>query len=116
MEHPEVNQAADRLISAIRETETYREYHNLRQGVMADAESRALLRRYSQAQSGLQMAALAGMEPRQEDVDAFERLSTLLYTDDLLTDYLLAQMKVQKLVAELLERITQDVGLDVPVS
>lgn len=116
MDFPEVYRAADQLMAAIRETETYREYQALRESVMGDAESRALLRRYSQAQSGLQMAALAGMQPRQEDVEAFERLSALLYADDLLTDYLLAQMKVQKLVAGLLERITQEVGLDVPIS
>lgn len=115
MELPEVNQAADRLIKALRETEAYREYQTLRESVMADSESRALLRRYAQLQSGLQMAALAGIEPAQEDTDAFERLSGLLYADELLTEYLLAQMKVQRLVGELLEKITRDVGLEVPV-
>lgn len=116
MEYPQVNQAAETLIGAIRETEMYQAYQSLREHVMASDESRALLHIYTQTQSRLQMAALAGIEPRQEDTEAFEKLSGLLYADDLLTEYLLTQMKVQKMVAELWERITNDVGLDVPLS
>lgn len=116
MENEKLKKAAEELVCALHETDTYREYASLRESVMADAENRVLLRRFTEAQTALQMAALAGHEPREEDTAQFERLSTLLYSADDMTDYLLAQMKVQKMVAELLERITRDVGIDIPLS
>ena len=59
------------------------------------------------------MAALAGSDPRDEDAAEFERLSTLLYQSEELTDFLLARMRVQRLVASTMERLTREVGLDI---
>ena len=61
------------------------------------------------------MAALSGSEPREEDTRAFEQLSALLYESEEASEYLLAQMKVQQLVAQLLEKITREAGLDIPL-
>ena len=116
MENERLQKAVEELVCALHETETYREYASLRESIMADAENRVLIRRFTEAQTALQMAALAGHAPREEDTAQFEKLSALLYSGDEMTDYLLAQMKVQKMVAELLERITRDVGIDIPLS
>lgn len=116
MDNQKLRQAAEGLIEALHATETYQEYASLRESVLADAENRALLRRFTEVQTALQMAALSGHEPRQEDAAQFEKLSALLYSSDEMTDYLLAQMKVQKMVAELLDQITREVGIDIPLS
>lgn len=112
----DVRLAADRLSEAIKETESYQTYAALRENVLSDAENRALLKRFYSAQTALQMTSLAGKQPTEEEQTQFERISQLMYSSDELTDYLLAQMKVQKMVAELLEHITRDVGLDLPIS
>ena len=50
------------------------------------------------------MAAAAGVEPRGEDEDEFERLSALLYESAEVSDYLLARMNAQRLAAAVMER------------
>lgn len=109
----EVLTAADALLAAIRQTETYARYTAAREQVMADETNRALLRRFAQAQTALQMAALAGVEAGEEDASAFEKLSSLLYASPECSDYLLAQMSVQQLVGGVLEKVTQGAGLDI---
>lgn len=113
MTTPEVQQAANALLEAIRHTECYRRYAALKESGMADEGNRALLRRFTSAQTALQMAAIAGAEAKEEDTLAFEQLSALLYANPEITDYLLAQMQVQQLAASVMEMISKEVGLDV---
>ena len=119
-----LRRAADELLSALHETESWKRYAALRESVMADEGTAALLRRFAAAQSALQMAALSGSEPREEDTRAFEQLSALLYESEEASEYLkdvpmekfyMAQMKVQQLVAQLMEKITREAGLDIPL-
>ena len=107
----EVVRAADELLNALRRTSAFQEYEQLKKSVMADEVNRRLLERFMRAQSALQMAAMAGSEPRQEDQAEFEKLSALLYQSPEVTDYLLAQMKVQQMVAQTLGRITDEAGI-----
>ena len=108
-----VVQATDQLLDALRATEAFTRYAALKQSVMADDVNRRLLERFTRAQTALQMAAIAGSEPRAEDASDYERLSALLYQSEELTDYLLSQMRVQQLVASTMERLTREVGLDI---
>lgn len=107
----ELQQAADALLDAFRRTEAFQTYDTLQKSVMADEVNRRLLARFTRAQSALQMAAMAGSEPREEDTREFEKLSALLYENEEIADYLLAQMKVQQMVAELLDGITREAGI-----
>ena len=109
----EVAQAADALLAALRNTETFQTYEELKKSVMADEVNRRLLDRFMRAQSALQMAAMAGSEPREEDTAEFEKLSALLYQSPEVTDFLLAQMKVQQLVAQTMSRITGEAGISI---
>lgn len=110
---PEVQQATDALLNALRHTETFQSYAQLKESVMANESSRALIRRFSSAQTALQLAALAGAEAKEEDTLAFEQLSALVYVNPELSDYLLAQMKVQQLAAAVMEQITKEADLDI---
>jgi len=109
----EVRLAADALLKALKNTEDFQQYEALRQNVMADEVNRRLLERFTRAQSSLQLSAMAGSEPREEDTCEFERLSALLYQSPEVTDYLLAQMRVQQLVAATMEKLTQEAGIHV---
>lgn len=111
----EVAQAADALLDALRRTETFQTYEALKKSVLADEVNRRLLDRFMRAQSALQMAAMAGSEPREEDTAEFEKLSALLYQSPEVTDFLLAQMKVQQLVAQTMSRITGEAGISIDI-
>lgn len=112
---PEVAQAADVLLTTLRNTETFQTYDALKSSVMADEVNRRLLERFMRAQSALQMAAMAGSEPREEDTAEFEKLSALLYQSPEVTDFLLAQMRVQQLVAQTMSRITGEAGISIDI-
>lgn len=107
----EVSKAADHLLDALKKTDAFVQYDALRQSVLADEVNRRLLDRFARAQSALQLAAIAGSEPKEEDACEFEKLSALLYDSPEITDYLLAQMKVQQLVASTMEKLTREAGI-----
>jgi len=107
----EVSRAADQLLDALKNTEAFVQYDELRKTVLADEVNRRLLDRFARAQSALQLAAISGHEPREEDAGEFEKLSALLYDSPEITDYLLAQMKVQQLVAATMEKLTREAGI-----
>ncbi len=107
-----LDEAIECLANVLRETEDYRTYKALREAVLADEASAALLRRYQSAQTALQLNALTGNEPSPEDISAFEGLSALLYANADTADYLLAQMRMQQLVAEVMKRLTSAAGLE----
>ena len=109
----ELERATEQLLDALRQTEEYTRYAGLKQSVMADAENRALLKRFLRAQTAVQMSALSGTQASDEDTNAFEALSALVYASDELTDFLLSQMRVQQLVAHTMQRVTQEVGLEI---
>lgn len=111
----EVARAADELLTALRRTEAFTQYNRLKKTVLSDEVNRRLLERFTRAQAALQMAAMAGTEPREEDTAEFEKLSALLYQSEEVTEYLLAQMRAQQLVAETLERLTREVGINVDI-
>lgn len=112
---PMLEEAIARLADALKQTEDHRAYQALRDTVLEDDASAALLRRYQSAQMALQLDALAGKEPSAEDVTAFEGLSTLLYANPTTADYLLAQMRMQQLVAEIMKRLTEAAGLELTI-
>jgi len=115
MLNPQLAQAMQELTEALMQTDEYQRYTQLRESVLADAASSALLRRFQSAQTALQLAALSGREAAEEDAAAFEGLSGLLYANQETADYLLAEMQLQQLVAQLMQQLTQAAGLDVPL-
>ena len=107
-----LEEAITQLVKALKATEDYRQYQELRKTVLADEASCALLRRFQSAQTALQLAALAGREPSEEDTSAFEGLSGLLYANPDTADYLLSQMRMQQLVAQVMQKLTSAAGLE----
>ena len=107
--------AADALLGALRDTEAFQEYERLRKAVLADEVNQRLLERFTRAKTALQMAAVAGSEPKEEDAAEFEKLSALLYQSPDVTDYLLAQMRVQQLTASAMDRIMSAAGINIDI-
>ena len=68
MEHA----TAHRLAQEIRQSEEYQTYHALKEEVMADETTAALLKEYKKLQLRLQMAAVSGTQPDNDDMQRFQ--------------------------------------------
>ena len=79
---------------------------------MAEEANRALLKEYQRTQTRLQMAAVAGREAAEEDVQRFNRLTPLLYMNGDVAQYLVAQMRLQQLTGEVFQRVTAAAELE----
>ena len=108
--------AAHNLARAIRDSEEYRTYHGLKDEVMQDETTAALIREYKKLQVTLQMAAMSGQQPDQTDMQRFSGITTLLFGKPEVSQYLLAEMRLQQALADIFKIITDaaDIDLQLP--
>ena len=78
----------------------------------ADSTNRVLLEEYKRLQVQLQMsmAGAAGEMP-SEDMQRFQQLATLLYMNSDVQAYLLAEMQMQKTLADVFKILTEAAGV-----
>ncbi len=107
--------AAHRLAQEIRQSEEYQTYHHLKDEVMADETVAALIREYKKLQISLQMAAMASQQPDAEDMQRFSGISALLFGKPEVSQYLLAEMRLQQAMADIFKIITDAAGLDLSI-
>ena len=104
-----------RLAQEIRDSEEYRTYHELKESVMSDETTAALIREYRKLQMKLQMAAAGGQTPDAEDMQRFSGISTLLFSKQEVSNYLLAEMRLQQALADILRIVTEAADLDISI-
>ena len=102
-----------RLAQEIRDSEEYRTYHELKESVMSDETTAALIREYRKLQMKLQMAAAGGQTPDAEDMQRFSGISTLLFSKQEVSNYLLAEMRLQQALADIFKILTEAADVDV---
>jgi cell fate (sporulation/competence/biofilm development) regulator YlbF (YheA/YmcA/DUF963 family) len=104
--------AAYRLADEIRASEEYRTYHALKESVMGDETVAALIREYRKMQISLQMNVMAGKENDPEEVQRFSALSGLLFAKQEVSQFLLAEMRLQQAMADIMKIVTDAAGLE----
>ena len=104
-----------RLAQEIRDSEEYRTYHELKESVMSDETTAALIREYRKLQMKLQMAAAGGQTPDAEDMQRFSGISTLLFSKQEVSNYLLAEMRLQQALADIFRILTEAADVDMAV-
>ena len=105
--------SAHRLASDIRQSEEYQTYHRLKDDVMADETVAALIREYKKLQLSLQLAAMSGQQPDSDDMQRFSGISALLFGKTEVSQYLLAEMRLQQAMADIFKILTDAADLDV---
>ena len=105
--------SAHRLAADIRQSEEYQTYHRLKDDVMADETVAALIREYKKLQLSLQMAAMSGQQPDTDDMQRFSGISALLFGKPEVSQYLLAEMRLQQAMADIFKILTDAADLDV---
>ena len=104
--------AAYRLANEIKASEEYQTYHNLKGEVMADETVAALIREYKKLQISLQMAMMSGQQAEAEDMQRFQGISALLFAKPEVSQYLLAEMRLQQAMADIFKIITEAADID----
>lgn len=113
MNNSAIQTASDQLAAAIRRSEEYLVYKQLKDEVMADDTNKTLINEYQRLQTKLQMAAVTGADSTQDDVQRFQQLSALLMMNSVISQYFLAQMRVQQMMSEVFQTITQAADLEI---
>lgn len=105
-----------RLAQDIRDSEEYKTYHGLKGSVMADETTAALIREYRKLQVTIQMAAMTGRTPEAEGQQRFSGITTLLFSKPEVSQYLLAEMRLQQALADIFKIVTEaaDVEMGIP--
>ena len=101
-----------RLAQEIRDSEEYRTYHDLKETVMADETTAALIREYRKLQMTIQMSALSGTTANQEDMQRFSGISTLLFSKPEVSQFLLSEMRLQQALADIFRILTEAADVD----
>ena len=63
----------------------------------------------------MQMRVLSGQGLEGEDAQRFQSLNVLLFSDQRTSGYLLAEMRMQRMMAEVFETLTRAAGMDIPL-
>lgn len=108
---------AHRLASEIKRSDECVRLRELRERAYADETNRVLLEEYKRLQVQLQMSMVgaAGDMP-SEDMQRFQQLASLLYMNQDVQAYLMAEMQMQKTLADVFKILTEAAGVtfDVP--
>ena len=105
-----------KLAQDIRDSEEYKTYHALKDSVLSDETTAALIKEYRKLQMSIQMAAVSGTNADAEDMQRFSGISTLLFSKQEVSNFLLAEMRLQQALADIFKIVTEaaDVDLSIP--
>jgi cell fate (sporulation/competence/biofilm development) regulator YlbF (YheA/YmcA/DUF963 family) len=113
MWNTDIYTASGQLAAAIRKSDEYAVYKQLKDAVMADETNKVLINEYQRLQTKLQMAAVTGADSTADDVQRFQQLSGLLMMNASISQYLVAQLRVQQMMSEVFQTITQAAELEI---
>ena len=104
---------AHALARSLKETEEYREFKRLKELAYEDSTIKALLVEYKRMQFRLQARAASGEKPDDEDMQKFTRIASLLQLNNDARDYLLAEFRFQKMLADIYKILGDVAGIDI---
>ena len=110
----QVTEAAKQLAQAIQDSPEYREYARLKQAAEEDAGIKALLKEYKRLQTSMQMRVMTGQGMDGDEAQRFQSLNMLLFADNRTSGYLMAELKLQRMMAEVFGTLTQAAGIELP--
>ena len=101
-----------RLAQDIRDSEEYKTYHELKESVMGEETTAALIKEYRKLQMTIQMSAMGGSQAGAEDMQRFSGISSLLFSKPEVAQFLLSEMRLQQALADIFRIITEAADVD----
>ncbi len=99
------------LERAIHESEEAREYKRLKALVEESETTRALLKELRRLQILVQMSTVSGQAVPEGEMQRFQQISSLLYAGTDTSQFLLAEMRLQQMMADIYSAINRASGL-----
>ncbi len=108
---------ARQLAKEIRGSEEYLDFARSRAEIRETDGLEALVAEYRRLQMSVQMSALAKQPADPDDLSRFQQLGSLLFADSRTSGYLMAEMRLQRMMAEIFGMLTQaaEMNFDFPV-
>lgn len=106
-----VYDGANALARAIEESEESREYRRLKAAAEEDDTNRALLTEYKRLQTALQLQAMGGPQVESDDMQRFSQIGSLLYMNADVQAYLMAELRLQKMMGDIFKILSEAGGL-----
>ena len=103
---------AHELANSLRESEEYREYMRLKQIAFEDSTNKALLEEYKRLQFKLQAKMASGESLDDESMQRLNQIATLLQLNKDAGDYLLAEFRFQKVLADIFGILADVAGIN----
>ena len=103
--------SAHLLARELEQSEECREYRRLKEIVEESDTSKALIKEYRRLQMMLQMASISRNQMPQDEMSRFSQLSSLLYAGTDTSAFLLAEMRLQQIMADIFGMLTKAAGI-----
>ncbi|MDD2562174.1 MAG: YlbF family regulator [Eubacteriales bacterium] len=99
------------LEQSLRDSREVLEYKRLKELVEENETTRALIKEHKRLQMLVQMSSMAGQRVPEEEMLRFQQISSLLYAGTDTSRYLVAEMRLQQVMADIYNAINQASGL-----
>ncbi|NLA54267.1 MAG: YlbF family regulator [Clostridiales bacterium] len=103
--------AAHALAREIEQSQEAREYQELKEVVEENETTKALIKEYRRLQMMLQMSTLNHSSLPADEMNRFSQISSLLYGGTDTSAFLLAEMRLQQVMADVFSMLTKAAGL-----
>lgn len=110
----QVYDEANNLARSIRESDVCADYRQMKEELDQDATMSALVKEYKKLQMQLQMAAVAGADTADSEVQRFQQIGGLLMSNPTTMQFLLSEMRLQQMMADVYKILNEAAGLDMP--
>ena len=90
------------LVKIIKSTEEYKKREELFMRLSGNPVNTAFLAQYEKTRNELRMAAAGNIQPSSEKIHEFEKLNTFLYSDEIMGEYLILQMRIEQMVSDVI--------------
>lgn len=112
----QVMESAKALARDIRDSAEYKIYAQYKEELEQEAGAMALIKEFQRLQVQAQLCAVSGQQMANDDLQRLNQMAPLLYADPRTSGYLMAQLRLQQMIAEVMQLITQaaDLPMDLP--
>ena len=110
-----VYDSANALANELRQCDEVREYARLKEVAEADETNRRLLAEFRKMHMKMQLQAASGGQADAEEMQRFQQIASLLYMNNDVQAYMLAEMRLQKLMADIFKSVTDACGMDMGI-
>ena len=107
-----VYDSAHQTAKLIKSSDEYGDYEKARTAAYANDTNKTLIDEYKKLQMAAQLAFAAGKQPDQDDMERLKKISAVLQFSPEAGAYLLAELRLQKMLADIYKILGEAAGMD----